>query len=67
VGVTQLDLFIDERDLYDASKIRQSLETLAGEDDASDSLECCRRMNGSVDVEEAELVKEIEALLSLSF
>jgi hypothetical protein len=66
VGVTQLDLFIDERDLFDASKIRQSLETLAGADDAPGSPKGCRRMNGSVEVEESELVTEIEMLLSLA-
>ena len=66
VGVTQLDIFIDERDLFGASKVRQSLETVVGADDAPRSPEGCRRINGPVEVEESELVTEIELLLSLS-
>jgi hypothetical protein len=64
LGFTQLDVFIDERDLFGAAKIRQNLGTVVCTDDALDSLEGSRRINGSVKTAASELVTDVGVLSS---
>jgi uncharacterized phage infection (PIP) family protein YhgE len=65
-GITRLEIVVDERDLFRASKVCQGLETAASADDAAGSPGGGRTINGSVKSEEAERVTEAEVLPSPS-
>jgi len=62
LGITRLEVFIDERDLPRASKVRQDLETVVSPDDAAGSPGGGGRVNGFVEGEGSELVTDAEVL-----
>jgi hypothetical protein len=64
LGFTQLDIFIEDRDLFGASKVRQSLGTVVSADGAPGSSAGGRRTNDSAEVEESELVTDVQVLSS---
>ncbi len=63
LGITRLEVFVDERDLHRASKVRHGLETVVSTDDAPG---VARGSNGFDKDEEPELVTEAEVLQSPS-
>ena len=65
-GITRLEIVVDERDLFRASKVCQGLATAAGADDAAVNPGGSRKINGFVKSEESELATETEALPSPS-
>jgi hypothetical protein len=65
-GIIPLEIFVDERDLFRASKVCQGPETAVSADDAAGSLGGGRTINGFVKSEESELVTEAEGLPSPS-
>jgi hypothetical protein len=65
-GITRLEIVVDERDLFRASKVCQGLETAASADDAAGSPGGGRTINGFAKREESELVTEAEVLPSPS-
>ena len=62
LGITRHEVFIDERDLLRASKVRHDLETVVSTDDVVDSPGAGREINGVVKDEEPELVTDAEVL-----
>ncbi|MGO8928055.1 MAG: hypothetical protein ACLQU3_14380 [Limisphaerales bacterium] len=66
LGITRLEIFVDERDLLRASKVRQDLETAVSADDAAGSPGGGRIINGFVKSEKSQLVTEAEVLPSPS-
>ena len=64
--ITRLEIVVDERDLFRASKVCQGLETAVSADDAAGSPGGGRTINGVVKSEESELVTEAEVLPSPS-
>jgi DNA repair exonuclease SbcCD ATPase subunit len=66
LGITRLEVFVDERDLHRASKVRHDLETVVSTDDAPGDLGGGRGINGFDKDEEPELVTEAEVLASPS-
>ncbi len=65
-GITRLEIVVDERDLYRASKVCQGGETAASAYDAAGSPGGGRATNGFVKREESEPVTEAEVLPSPS-
>src|ERR1035437_7184677 len=66
LGITRHEVFIDERDMLRASKVRHDLETVVSVDDADGSTGGGGEINGIVEGEEAELVTDAEGLPPLS-
>jgi predicted nucleic acid-binding Zn-ribbon protein len=66
LGITRHEVFIDERDLLRASKVRHDLETVVSVDDVAGSPGGGRGIDGIVKGEEPELVTEAEVLPSPS-
>jgi hypothetical protein len=62
MGITRLEIVVQERDLIRASKVRQQLDLVGSAEDAAGSPGGNGRTNGLVGGEEAELVVETEAL-----
>ena len=65
-GIIRLEIVVDERDLYRASKVCQGFETAASAHDAAGSPGGGRTINGFAKREESELVTEAEVLPSPS-
>jgi hypothetical protein len=65
-GITQLEIVVDERDLFRASSICQGLETAVSAEDAAGDPGGGRTINGFVKREESQLVTEAEVLPSPS-
>jgi predicted nucleic acid-binding Zn-ribbon protein len=66
LGITRLEVFIDERDLLTASKVRQDLETVISADDLDGSPGGGGTIKSFVNGEESELVTKAEVLPSPS-
>src|ERR1019366_4216765 len=66
LGITRLEVFIDERDLLRASKVRHDLETVVSSGDAAVGSGGGRGNNGEVKDEQPELVTDAEVLPSPS-
>jgi predicted nucleic acid-binding Zn-ribbon protein len=62
LGITRHEVFIDERDMLRASKVRHDLETVVSTDHAAGSPGGGRGINSVVDGEESELVTDAEVL-----
>jgi predicted nucleic acid-binding Zn-ribbon protein len=62
LGITRHEVFIDERDLLRASKVRHDLETVVSTDHAAGSPGGGRGINSIVEGEESELVTDAEVL-----
>jgi predicted nucleic acid-binding Zn-ribbon protein len=65
-GIIPLEIVVDERDLFRASKVCQGRETAVSADDATGSPGGGRTINGFVKSEESELVTEAEVVPSPS-
>jgi predicted nucleic acid-binding Zn-ribbon protein len=66
LGITRLEVFIDERDLLRASKVSRDLETVVSVDDPPASPRGGKGINGIVKAEASELVTDAEVLPSPS-
>jgi hypothetical protein len=66
LGITRHEVFIDERDLLRASKVRHDLETVVSTEAAPGSAGGDRGISGTAKVEEPELVTEAEVLPSVA-
>ena len=66
LGITRHEVFVDERDMLRASKVRHDLQTVVSVDDADGSPGGGGGINGIVEGEEAELVTDAEVLPPLS-
>jgi hypothetical protein len=60
MGITRLEVHVDERDLLRASKVRQQFDPAGTAEEAAASPRPVRSGNGSVEVQESELVLETE-------
>jgi len=67
LGITRLEVFIDERDFLRASKVRQELGTVVSADNAAGRPGTAGRNNGFVKGGESEAVTEAEVLPFPSF
>jgi predicted nucleic acid-binding Zn-ribbon protein len=66
LGIARLEVFVDERDLHRASKVRHELESMVSAGDAAGSHGGGRDINGIAKGEASELVTDVEVLPSPS-